>query len=615
MKITTLSLVFFATMVSFLGISTYARAEQKKEIVPASKIDRVMVYPDRALVTRTARCTVQEPGIYEILFNNMPVLLMDDSVRAKTAGTDVKILDVEVRALYLERSPEKIVQEEQKKLEQLEDEKRGVENSIAVLKSAAEYLKGVSESFLGVPVHSDKKAGERRLGMRYKDRLTVNDYDRMLTYLNARNEDNRAALQREEKKLRVVEKKIALARTRLAKIQGSPEGLPRKKFIKVTAETQKAGSFDIEISYINHKISWKPGYDIRVFPEEKKTEFVGYGVVAQSSGEDWVSSWISFSTAQPAVRGYLPELVPIYATLASKIQYRPGGKSKMPYASQQQMNKAILDNIEQGEAAGKHTGDSLMMDSAAERGVSRQAGSLVFQVPKRADIPSDGSAHRTAISRQTFPVKFEYISTPKISPYAYLQAVGTNTLSAPILRGDLNIFMGNDFVGSSYTDNILPGEDFELVLSVNENIRVTRSLEEKEEKEAGFLGGTKKISYRFLVKIENYSGADIVMNVFDQIPVSRTSEIEIKDVVFSHTPQKKDVKGICKWQFAMKPKETVNLTFSFTVSVPKDKEAAFFRTKLSPGVYLDRLSTGAADEYEESEYKRQEKAPALRMKQ
>jgi uncharacterized protein (TIGR02231 family) len=239
----------------------------------------------------------------------------------------------------------------------------------------------------------------------------------------------------------------------------------------------------------------------------------------------------------------------------------------------------------------------------------------VFQVPKRADIPSDGSAHRTAISRQTFPVKFEYICTPKLSPYAYLQAVGTNTLAAPILRGDLNIFMGNDFVGSSYTDNILPGEDFELVLSVNENIRVTRSLEEKEEKEAGFLGGTKRIDYRFLIKIENYSGSDIIMNIFDQIPVSRTSEIEIKNVAFSREPQRKDVKGICKWQFPMKPKETVNLTFSFTVAVPKDKEAAFFRTKLSPAMYLDQLSTGAAEEYDMNEYKRQEKAPALRMKQ
>jgi uncharacterized protein (TIGR02231 family) len=291
---------------------------------------------------------------------------------------------------------------------------------------------------------------------------------------------------------------------------------------------------------------------------------------------------------------------------------RPSRKSKGGYIGQQQMNKMLLDNIQMGTSDTGRRRDSLM-ETSSERG-GRQVGSLVFQVPKRADIPSDGSAHRTPITRHTMPVQFEYVCAPKLSPYAYLQAVGSNTLKAPILRGDLNIFMGSDFVGSSYTDNILPGEDFELVLSVNENIRVTRSLEEKEEKEAGFLGSTKKIHYRFLIKIENYSGKNIIMNVFDQIPVSRTSEIEIQKVAFSHEPQSKDVKGICKWRFAMKPKEIIHLNFSFTVAVPKNKEAVFFRTKLSPSQYLDQLSSGAA-EYFEKDYQEQKKAPALRMRQ
>jgi uncharacterized protein (TIGR02231 family) len=370
----------------------------------------------------------------------------------------------------------------------------------------------------------------------------------------------------------------------------------------------------MEISYINQKISWKPGYDIRVMNDEKKAEFTGYGIVAQSSGEDWLNAKVAFSTAQPAVRGYLPELIPVYAALSSKMPRKPGGKGRA-YADQQQINRAILDNVsQQADMPTARSGDDIVTDSAAEKGVSRQVGSLVFQVPKRSVIPADGSAHRTAISRHSLPIRFEYICIPKVSPYAFLQAVGSNTLESPILRGDLNIFMENDFVGSSYTDNILPGQDFELILSVNENIRVIRSLEEKEEKEAGFLSSMKSINFRFLIKIENFSGTDIVMNIFDQIPVSRTSEIEIKNVDFSHAPAVKDVKGICKWQFAMKPKETINLTFSFTVAVPKDQEAAFFRTNLAPSLYLERITPSSADEYDVNDYKVKEKAPAMRMK-
>lgn len=594
------------------GLIPAARGQGKKTLTPESRIDRVMVYHDRALVTRIARCGDLEPGTYEILFNNMPASISDESVRAKAVGAEVKILDVEVRALRLEKSPEKIVQEGQEKLQKLEDHKREIENGIAVLRSELEYLKGVSESFLGVPTAAS--SGTRRLGMRYSSRITIAEYDRMLAYQNEKLRANAASIQGEDKKMREVEKKIALAKEKLSKMQGSTDGLSRKKFIKATVEVQHRGSFDMEISYINHNISWKPGYDIRVYPEEKKTDFTGYGIISQSSGEDWMNAKISFSTAQPAVRGYLPELIPVYATLSSKIPRQSGRKQSRGAESQQQMNKMMLDNIEGGASSKTQTGDGLVTDSAADRAATRQVGSLVFQVPKRADIPGDGSAHRTPISRHSLPVRFEYLCTPKISPYAYLQAVGANTLDTPILRGDLNIFTGNDFVGSSYTDNILPGEDFELILSVNENVRVTRSLEEKEEQEAGFLGGTKKINYRFLVKIENYSGGDIVMNIFDQIPVSRTSEIEIKNVAFSHQPKLRDPKGICKWQFAMKSKETVNLNFSFTVTVPKEHEAAFFRTKLSPSTYLEQLSTGSAEEYNIDDYKKAEKAPALRMK-
>ncbi len=614
MKTTLSILLIMLALYAGIGRHPGVRAEQKREVTPVSKVDRVMVYHDRALVTRVAPCGDLEAGAYEILFNNMPSLLLDDSVRAKSTRGDVKILDVEVRTSHLEQSPDSNVLKAQQHLQELEYRRKTVDNRIAVLKRAAEYLDGVSESFLGVPSRAATGVKARALGLQYKTRLQVEDYDRMLSYLQKKQMENATALQSEENALNALDKKIALAREKLTKMQGAFNTLTRKKFIKVTVEVQQRGPVIMEVSYLNRNISWNPGYDIRVFTEEKRTDFTGYGVVAQSSGESWENAKISFSTAQPAVRGYLPELIPVYATLSSKMPQGSSRKGRDRYASQQQLNKAILDNIDgMGGASGKR-GDEAISDTSPERGAERKVGSLVFHVPKRADIPSDGSPHRTPISRHALPVKFEFLCIPKLNTHAFLQAVGSNTLDTPILRGDLNIFMGNDFVGSSFTDNILPGQNFELILSVNENIRVTRSLEEKEEIEPGFLGNTKKINYRFLIKIENYSGGEITMNIFDQLPVSRTSEIEIRNVEFSRAPQVRDKKGICKWQFPMKSKETVNLNFSFTVTVPKGQEAAFFRTHLAPSTYLEQLSRGAAEEYDVDEYQKQEKAPALRMK-
>src|SRR5271157_1613713 len=242
------SIPFWSALLMLLcicgGNSRGVRAEQKKELAPETKVDRVTVYHDRALVTRVARCADLEPGIYEIRFNNMPSMLMDESVRARTIGADVKILDVEVRALHLEQSPEKLVDEQQKILLRLEDEKRSIASSLAILKDSNDYLRGVRESFLGIPAGGGK-TGTAGPGARYRERTSIAEYEKMLTFLKTKQHENAVALQQEEKNLRSVEKKIALAREKFSKMHGAQDGLPRKKFIKVTAEVQRRGSFDI----------------------------------------------------------------------------------------------------------------------------------------------------------------------------------------------------------------------------------------------------------------------------------------------------------------------------------------------------------------------------------
>lgn len=599
----TISCMAVIILITGIGI---ADAPDGKIITPPSRVDRVMVYHDRALVTRVIRCGEIKPGVYDLIVPNMPGILLDESVRARIVHTEATILDVAVRTFHLESAPEKSIQELQDALQHLEDEKRRCTDRIAVLKKEAEFLEGAGESFLGVPA---RVTAPRNLGIRYASRIGIKEYESMRAYLHAKLSENAASILREEHQLRNLDKKIVIQKERLAKTQETASGLSRKKSIKATIEVKRPGPLEMELSYLIPQASWKPGYDIRILINENKAEFTGYGIVNQASGEDWRNSQIAFSTAMPSVRGHLPDLIPVYVTTATLLPKRPH-PSQRDY-SQSQTNRAILDNI--GEL-GKRS-DNMMTESAAEEGVSRPIGSLVFQMPTRADIPSDGEPHRIAISRHSIPVTFEYLSIPKISPYAHLTAVGKNNTGMPILQGDLNIFMGNDFIGTSHTGNILPNEEFELVLSVNENIRVIRTLEEKTEGEAGLLSSIKKTVYRFLITVENYTNGPIIMNIIDQVPVSRTDEVEIRNLSFSHQPLERTVKGICKWRFEIKAKETIKLSFGFTVAVSKDREAAFFRTSLPPSDYIERLKSNESEEMLKiDDYSKQSAPPALRQK-
>jgi uncharacterized protein (TIGR02231 family) len=62
------------------------------------------------------------------------------------------------------------------------------------------------------------------------------------------------------------------------------------------------------ISYLVYNASWIPKYDIRVFNKDKSMVINYFGVITQSTGEDWNETKLSLSTAVPSVGGNVPEL-------------------------------------------------------------------------------------------------------------------------------------------------------------------------------------------------------------------------------------------------------------------------------------------------------------------
>jgi uncharacterized protein (TIGR02231 family) len=611
MKIRKMSLVIVSVLV--LGIyHTPLTFAERTAVKTDSKIEKVMVYQDRALVTRRTGSLTLKKGIFDIYIRNLPYSIKDDSVRAKiTRGRNIRILDVEVKTYQLKTIPEVKIRTMRERLQQLEDSRKKIKNQMSILYMEMDYLKSAKKTFLNPSLPSERSSKNISIGR--IDRIKVAELEKMLKYLNRKYQENLNSMHDEKIKLRDIDKKIQFIKGEMSKLNITHSAIPKKKMIKVTLEPSSAGSYVLDLSYINYRIKWEPSYDIRVLYSRKKTEFIGYGIVSQRSGEDWMNTKISYSTAQPALQGWLPELLPLYAVLSSRMQRgRRKSSYKGSFPTQQALNRSLLDNINMPREKKSGSGEGLMTQSAKLSKDTRHVGSMVFNVMKRSNIRSDGSPHRTAISRQTFPVKFEYICIPKLSPYAYLQAIGKNSLKVPILQGALNIFMENDFVGSSSAGNILPGEDFELTLSVNENIRVKRILDEKEEKEGGFLSNQKRIKYSFLINVENYTGQDIIMNILDQIPVSRTDKVKIEDISFSEQPVKREKNGIIKWQFKMKPEEKKKINFSFSINVPKGMEAAFFRTNLPPSLYLQNIQT--KDQESELYKMNKSKGPAMRQK-
>ncbi|MFH1228160.1 MAG: mucoidy inhibitor MuiA family protein [Planctomycetota bacterium] len=563
-------------------ITGHANAEGQKPLELASKIDNAVVYPDRALVTRLAKLDNAAKGLYEIVINGLPVQIQDDSIRITSSDSNnLKIIGIDIKVYQLEKPPEDKIRELQEQLQRLLDNKRVIDDNLELLRLERAYLNSARDAFLKSALPLEQPSDAKVLT---PPRLDVEDYDAMLKYYIEKIRVNNGAMQSKELELRELMKRISLTDGELSRIRGSQSSMPQKKSVRVNIEVLKEGSYDLMLGYINYGVSWQASYDIRILPDTKEMEITSYSVVFQGSGEDWLNTELSFSTAQPALQGWLSELPPLYVNVPA-IRYF--GK-QLSDSNRQSLSQNFVGKSQAEAPANGMFAESESLDAKKEDASHGQAenqylpaaasgsfGNVVFKTPKRVDIVSDGAPHRTALWQEKFPVSFEYITTPKLSPYVYLKAVGINKTKMPILRGNLNIFMGADFIGNSFTTGVLPDEEFELTLSVDENIRVTRKLEEKDEKGPGFLASTKKVTYSFMIKLENYKPGNALVTVIDQIPVSQNKDITVELDKVSDEPIEKGKDGKLKWKFDLKPKETKELTFVFSVYVPKDRDPAF----------------------------------------
>jgi len=551
-----------ALCISAMAVVTDVNAEGQKVLETPSIIDRVMVYSDRALVTRQAKIENLEAGLYDVVLKELPMGLQDDSVRVISNDPgSLKIIGLDIKTYQMEKAPEDKIRSLQEQIQGLEDNIRRIDDSLKLLQLEKEYLMRAKDTFLGIPQSGVLDPQKTPLVAVAPARLSIKDYDEMLTYYVGKLQSNLEATQAAELKRRETEKKLVFARGELSKLGGRQYDIPQKKLVRISLEALKGGSFILELAYINYGVRWQASHDVRVLYETKEMDITSFGMVAQNSGEDWMNAELSFSTAQPALQGWLPELPPFYVNLPAPMNQYAGQTLKDYNFSQLASNSVQIGQqtiiMGEKEVAESQDDGRKREDNIANQYLPSDAaanyGSVVFHTPKRVDIASDGAAHRTSLWQNSFPITFEHITTPKISPYAYLRALGANKMNYPILRGNINVFMGSDFIGTSQTDSILPDEEFELTLSVDENVRVSRKLEEKEEKGPGFLGSNKRITYSFLIKIENYRKDNASVTVVDQIPVSQSKDITVELSKFSDKPLEEGKDGKLKWKFELKP--------------------------------------------------------------
>ncbi len=523
-----------------------------------SAISAVTVYTDRAVVTRTA--TVELPGgTTELVFANLPQALNERSLQVSGRGTaQALILDVSAKQIFVDFTPNARVKELEDLLKGLGKQVRGLDDRGNLLNAQQASLDRMETALFAPPT---------------KDvpRPDLNQFTSSLNYLTeqkARLVTERATLDEQREELT---NKINAAQNQLNELRGS--GGRAFKTVTVRVSAPQAGSLDVALSYTVPGASWAPSYDARVLSADRAVALSYFGIVRQSTGEDWKNVALTLSTARPGLGGAAPALsvwsLDVFNPVLLREQAMNDRRREMTakVAAPAAVNMQAFTTNAAGDAAGAaEERDAEMARATIEAG----ATSASFKIAVASSVPSDNSPQKVPITSATLKANPEYLTVPKHLATAYLTAKVFNTSEFPLLAGAMNVFLDGTFVTTSALRTVMVGEKFDLALGADEGISVKHKRVNKFTEDTGLTNSGKRITYEYLITVQNNKRTTERVIVADQVPLSRNEKIVVKQLAPTPGELKPTDEGSLKWTLDLKPGEKRELTVKFAIEYPND---------------------------------------------
>ncbi|MCE7009585.1 mucoidy inhibitor MuiA family protein [Kibdelosporangium philippinense] len=495
----------------------------------------VTVYPGQARVTRRATVTLANNEPIEI--NGLPLSMQRDSVRVRCHG-EARVVGVSLTTAHKPRSDDAKVVELEGKLRGLTNGLQELTDTVAVEDSRIELLTGLRRRAGGTFAKALAK------GEIQPDRIAdlTDSIGNQLADVLARKRElaqQRVSIQEE---LDAVSRELAALRTHQT---------PDQQAARVELEAADNTTVDIELSYVVNEASWTSSYDIRLDGESLWISW--YAEITQFSGEDWPQCELALSTARPAVSVDIPELEPWYLD-----RVRP------PAAPVPMMMAA-----EQAVYGAPGAVDAVMA-------VEHTTTAAIYRPTRPVAVPSDGTSHRATVHAEAVNARIDHITAPSQTLEAYIRATAVNTSEHTLLPGAVSIFHEGQFVGTTTLDFWSTGEEIELNLGIDDQIRVERKLVQQSASKA-VTGRTKRRDAEYLITVGNYSKRPTKVTVLDQIPVSRDDGITVKDVSCKPEPGKRTDLGELTWELALEPGKTADIRVAFRVEVTRGVELQGWR--------------------------------------
>ena len=497
------------------------------KLEPNATVDTVVVYPDRAIVTRTR--TLQVPaGSSAVRFEGLPLGIDAGSLHAELRAGKAQVVGVE-------RVSGQGDVDETARIAAIRDEAKALTAELGAVQDRL-------ESLLAQRAYLRATLGQAGRDQPQPALATVKTN---LDYVGQTEAEIARKLRVEEERAQELDKQLSPL---LLKLQDSQA---TGATVRLDIEADKAQEATFALSYQVIGASWRPSYNARLDPATNQVELSYYGMVTNRTGDVWKDAALELSTANPAIAGNLP-------VLSSWVLGEGSGLDlgEQTYAIQQ---AATLTPQAQ-------TGGGL---SASRPG----NGAVVFPIAGRRTIPGDGSETRLPVGSASFPVTFEYIATPRLVPEVFRRGHIRYQGDVPLAPGELSTFVGANYVGTTSVPAVPAGEELVLSFGTDDRFKVERVLLQREIDHPGAGRKTLRYTFHFQIRVTNHSTQPQDVLLTDQIPVSEVDRITVKlgETTPFRDPAPEDPPGILRWPLHLAPGQTQTIDLRFSVTGPIDE--------------------------------------------
>ena len=544
-----------------------ANAGEDAKNAVSSRITKVTVYSDRALVTRVASVPVTKEAVVH-RFNHLPGWVDDGSVRAGTSAG--KIVDVNVERRFLARSTDAGFQKVEQQHKDLVQRLQALDDELAILDAQKEHIESI-EVFSLEKLSTDAVMRD----------IKVASYGEVVNFISSSLRETAAARRRtqtEQERLKPVVEASARNLEELKRLTTLEETT-----VLVTLQGSAAGTANVSLTYATPGATWEPAHELRADSAKAGTaELTSFAVVTQTTGEDWTRAELSFSTQSSSDPDRIPELEMLALgqteDTSRSVTRRESSftRAQQAYAEQNmhwnRMNQAPSQKRSEIERFEKTYSSNLEYFERVQsrtvqifQGLQQRGTNAHFVAGSAAIVRSDGRPVRLRIGSTRIKAQTKVVAAPEESLNAALTLRMTNNSPQALLPGGVARYRDGDFLGMTDVDFVAQGEDFSVFFSVADQVKLTRKLDRKH---SSLVRRTRnRMQLSFVTTAKNLSAQPVEMVLAQRVPVSENSEVVVSNVRI--TPAgKPDAEGIVRSTITLKPGEERELRISYQIDYP-----------------------------------------------